>query len=108
MQIVEQMRSTIWIIGGLLLLAIALHMWPSIQTQSIPGQYPLDAPRPAWRATPAVGRYRPRKSSDSLVATGFMDAKRSCGDGRVRGREVCTLPTVPVSEIYEPTILMQD
>ena len=108
MQIVEQMRSTVWIIGGLILLAIALYMWPSIQAQSIPGQYPLDAPRPSWSSTQAIGRYRPRKSSDSLAATDFMDAKRSCGDGRVRGREVCTLPTVPVDDIYEPTILMRD
>lgn len=105
------MRSAVWILGGLMIMAvIALQMWSSTHSMYSPvppGQYPLDENRPEWSSTPAVGRYRPRKSAgqDTLAATGFMDAKRSCGDGRVRGREICTLPTVPVGEIYEPTLL---
>lgn len=112
------MRSTYWfVIGAIVVGALAIAFWPSIShmiVPSPPGQYPLHAKRPAWRATPSIGLYRPRGSKrpqDSLPsASGAIDAKQSCGFGRAvgRGRDPCTLPTVPLDPQYSPTILMQE
>jgi hypothetical protein len=115
------MRSSYWlVIGAIVAGALAIAFWPSMAhmvVPSPPGQYRLHAKRPAWHATPSVGLYRPRGSKrpqDSLSGvTDVIDAKQSCGFGRVRGRgrDPCTLPTVDAHEHspqYSPTLLMQE
>jgi hypothetical protein len=108
------MRSTYWLLVGALVAAtVAVALWPSSMQRaaaSVPGQYPIDARRPQWSATPSVGKYRPRVKGlqDAIAPTGFVDAKTSCGSVRTlgRGRDPCTLPTVPLGPQYTPTILM--
>lgn len=110
------MRSTYWfVIGAIVAGALAIAFWPSISDMVVPsppGQYRLHAKRPTWHATPSIGLYRPRGSKrpqDSLSGvTDVIDAKQSCGFGRVRGRGRCTLPTVPLGPQYSPTLLMQE
>ena len=108
------MRSSYWLlIGALVAATVAIAVWPSSSSSSqyaVPGQYPIDARRPQWSATPSVGKYRPRVKGlqDAIAPSRFVDAKTSCGSVRVlgRGRDACTLPTVPLGPQYTPTILM--
>ena len=58
--------------------------WPNLLFMSsvVPGQYPVDTPRPTWPATQSVGLYRPT-DSDSFSDVPFAkDAKFRCGTSK--------------------------
>ena len=108
------MRSSYWlVIGAIIAATLAIAFWPNphhAATAAAPGQYPLNKSRPQWSAIQSLGLYRPRGSGlqDALPSgSGQMDAKQSCGTNRVlgRGRDACTLPTVPLGPQYTPTLL---
>ena len=99
------MRPAYWIVGGLLILAIALvTMMPSVVPSfdsSPPGQYPLDQSRPQWTATPSVGLYRPQGDLGSdRIHDKTADAKFLCSSVGV-----CSLPTVSDKPQYSPSLL---
>ena len=91
------MRNAYLIVGGVLLLALALvstghTLFLPIET-GLPGQYPLYGPRPEWPSTESVGLYRPTAGMGSNLLSGSMsrDAKFRCGV-----ESACALPMVTV------------
>jgi hypothetical protein len=79
------MRNAYLIVGGVLLLALALvtsgHTLFLPVEMGLPGQYPLDGPRPEWPSTESVGLYRPTAGMGSNLISGSLnrDAKFRCG-----------------------------
>lgn len=100
------MRPAYWIVGGLLLLAIALvTMMPAVVPSfdpSPPGQYPLNQRRPQWPSIQSIGLYRPQGDlgSDRIVSHEPADAKLRCGT-----ESGCALPTVSDKPQYSPSLL---
>lgn len=102
------MRPAYWIVGGLLVLAVALvtlTMGPSVTpsfVSSPPGQYPLNQGRPQWPSIQSLGLYRPQGDlgSDRVVTHDPADAKFRCGV-----QPGCALPTVSGSPQYSPSLL---
>ena len=102
------MRPVYWIVGGLLILAVALvtvTMRPSVTPSfesSPPGQYPLNQERPEWPLIQSLGLYRPQGDlgSDHIVTHDPADAKFRCGV-----QPGCALPTVSGSPQYSPSLL---
>ena len=95
-----------WIVGGLLVLAVALvTVFPSVTPSFIsspPGQYPLNQGRPEWPSIQSLGLYRPQGDlgSDRIVNHDPADAKFRCGV-----QPGCALPTVSDSPQYSPSLL---
>lgn len=100
------MRPVYWIVGGLLVLAVALvTVFPSVTPSFIsspPGQYPLNQGRPEWPSIQSLGLYRPQGDlgSDRIVNHDPADAKFRCGV-----QPGCALPTVSGSPQYSPSLL---
>lgn len=100
------MRPAYWIVGGLLVLAVALiTVWPSVAPPvsfDQPGQYPLNQRRPEWPSIQSLGLYRPQGDlgSDRIVNHDPADAKFRCGT-----EKGCALPTVSGNPQYSPSLL---
>ena len=88
------MRPAYWIVGGILILTIALVTgWsqPTASEPAVPGQYPLQSIE-IWPSTVSMGLYRPQDDMGSDCARSLrapLDAKGRCGPAQEAG---CPLP----------------
>jgi len=85
----REMRIIWFIVVAAAVCFVMSIFWPNLLFMSsvVPGQYPIDTPRPTWPVTQSVGLYRPT-DSDSFVPFA-KDAKFRCGTSKF-----CSDPSV--------------